>query len=240
MRRLVMTFLASVCLSICGYAEENAPGVPTPASTVDDAISEKLLALELRIVALEARPVVNLKPVFLQPAFPVPPTGEQTPGDPVPSALSEQNIPSPVTVDAMPGDVKVGYEETLLVGDPILLDVVDRPVAVFSKAIGQANVPQSGAGAFIEAHVVKTDGDVFWARSHTVVDRSDAKSPLLLTITAEGNKNDLLVPAQRPQRKDKPRFFDVHDRQSQLPRLRIDSFDKTVIQEWTLSRTLSD
>ena len=134
MRRLVMTFLASVCLSICGYAEENAPGVSTPASTVDDAISEKLLALELRIVALEARPVVNLKPVFLQPAFPVPPTGEQTPGDPVPSALSEQNIPSPVTVDAMPGDVKVGYEETLLVGDPILLDVVDRPVAVFSKA----------------------------------------------------------------------------------------------------------
>lgn len=140
----------------------------------------------------------------------------------------------------MPGDVKVGYEGTLLVGDPILLDVVDRPVAVFSKAIGQANVPQSGAGAFIEAHVVKTDGDVFWATSHTVVDRSDAKSPLLLTITAEGNKNDLLVPAQRPQRKDKPRFFDVHDRQSQLPRLRIDSFDKTVIQEWTLSRTLSD
>ena len=228
MHRLFLACFVAVCLAPCAHSDEGAIGVPAPTRTLDDAASEKVLALEKRIAALEARPV----PVPLGvPAGPVLKPTILADGRLVPGGF------------AVLGEAIVSTTFEPRIGDRVLLDLVDRPAVAYMKFIGVAHVPEPRqVGVPLEATVIKIEDNMFLAE-YTAMGGRNTNSPKLITVTAEGEISELrnfgnvvAVPEEGA-----PAWVnEARRRQAAMPRLRIENLDKAVIREWTLSRTVDD
>jgi uncharacterized protein YbaA (DUF1428 family) len=132
----------------------------------------------------------------------------------------------------------------LNVGDMVLLEMRDRPAAAYLRLFGH-DVADSGVGTSLEARVIKiADGEV--VLEFQITASRDTDSARIITVTSTPRLQQLSGPPKYSEPvsvnggENEKKLRELRMRQAKLPRVRIDSFDRTKIRTWTLANEISE